>query len=760
MGWRGRLVARIRTPLGIALLFAAGSMAWIAISGQLALTFADSLAGIAKAELLKGGLYVLVTASLLYGAMRSWQRAQNRHEAAIAASEARLNRVLTGSNDGWWELDLEHDSLYCSPRWWNMLGHPPRKEAVAPSFMYGLLAAGEAETLQALLVEAQSGQEPGSRLLHLRHRDGHFVPVLTRFAATHDADGAVRLISGTSTDMTLSEATQRRLYQAAAVFDTTREGIVVTDRDARIIMVNRAFTEISGYSEDEVLGQKPSLLNSGRHDQAFYAGMWQSMLATGHWRGEIWNRRRNGEIYPEFLSISAVRDEAGEIINFVGVFADMSLMKDSERKLDFLAHHDALTKLPNRVLLLSRLEQAIRGAQRDKCSSAVLMLDLDRFKDINDSYGHIAGDELLTQVAQCLRERLRDTDTIARMGGDEFFIVLERLAHGEDAGQVAGEVIEWLNQQWTLSNGARVRVSSSIGISVYPDHGETTTELLQHADAAMYLAKQEGGGCFRFFSEHLTRAARERIELENRLHQGIARRELCAFFQPQVDVTTGRLVGAEALVRWIDPDYGIVPPDRFIPAAERSGLINDIGRLMLEQTCRIGKRWLDAGHPPLLLAVNVAPRQFLHSDVHAMVAEVLAETGYPPEYLELELTESALMARGDEVVAALHALRALGVRLAIDDFGTGYSSLAYLKHFPLDVLKIDRSFIRDIPAHQDDMAIAAAIISMGHTLGFKVLAEGVETEEQRAFLERHGCDIYQGYLKSRPVAPEAFERLF
>jgi len=560
-------------------------------------------------------------------------------------------------------------------------------------------------------------------------------------------------------DVTERRLDEDRLRQAAAVFESTREGVLMTDAGKRILRINRAFTDITSYTEADVIGQQPSMLSSGRHDAEFYAGMWSCISTAGHWQGEIWNRRKNGEVYPELLSISAVVNKSGEVTNYVGVFADISLLKATESRLDFLAHHDPLTRLPNRLLLFSRMEHAIEVALRDGKMLALLMIDLDRFKDVNDGFGHLAGDELLQQVAKQLKARLRGVDTVCRLGGDEFTVLLEDIAQPEDAARVSNDIITTLGEPWLLSNGREVHIGASIGISLFPEHGATPVELLQQADTALYQAKAEGRGRFKYFSEDLTRSARARMDLEVRLRRAIDKGELRVFYQPQVNVDNGRIMGAEALVRWQDPDEGLIPPLRFISIAEETGLITAIGNWILRETCRQGKRWIEAGLPSLTLAVNVSPHQFLHSNIEEIVAETLAETGFPAHRLELELTESALMQREDEAIQVLNRLHALGVRLAIDDFGTGYSSLAYLKLFPLDVLKIDKSFIDDIPHHRDDMEIAAAIVAMAHTLRLEVLAEGVETKAQLAFLQAQGCDLYQGYLTSPAVPADEFEKL-
>ncbi|MDP1664886.1 MAG: EAL domain-containing protein [Methylobacter sp.] len=436
-------------------------------------------------------------------------------------------------------------------------------------------------------------------------------------------------------------------------------------------------------------------------------------------------------------------------------------------ELNQLATQDSLTQLPNRRFLLERLKHGIDVERRDGKQLALLMLDLDRFKDVNDSLGHAAGDELLQQVAGRIQTRLRDVDMVARLGGDEFIVLLEDIAHPEDAARVAEEIVADLSRPFQLpgSNEAdhepdrEVQIGVSIGISLYPQHGNNPELLMEQADTAMYEAKQAGRGCFAYFSEELTISVRKRIALEGRLRRGIEQQELRVFYQPQIDIASGRIVGAEALVRWQSPTEGLIPPINFIPIAEETGLILAIGEWVLRETCRQGQCWLADGFLPLTLAVNVSPQQFRRCDINALVAEVLAETGFPAGQLELEMTESGLMDNQDKAVEVLNNLRAQGIRLAIDDFGTGYSSLAYLKRFPLDVLKIDKSFIDDIPHLQDDMEITATIIAMGHILGFKVLAEGVETQEQLDFLRMKGCDAYQGYFTSKPVPAEDFAEL-
>jgi diguanylate cyclase (GGDEF)-like protein len=441
---------------------------------------------------------------------------------------------------------------------------------------------------------------------------------------------------------------------------------------------------------------------------------------------------------------------------YVAVFSDISKLKATEAKLEMLAHKDILTNLPNRRLLYVRMQRSIEEAKGSKQQFALLMLDLDGFKNVNDSFGHPAGDLLLKQVAERLLARVRSTDIVARLGGDEFTVIMENINQPEDAAILADQIIADLSEPWQLLQHGEVRTGVSVGISLYPQHGDSSETLMQQADSALYVAKSNGRGCHAYYSDELAREARKRIELEDRLRKAIENNELEIHYQPQVNIAMNCIVGAEALVRWRTDEEGLVAPHRFIPIAEENGMIIAIGEWVLREVCRQGRAWLDAGYQPLTLAVNVSPVQIAHSNIGKMIGTVLEETNYPAQLLELELTESGLITNRGLTVGLFKELRALGVRLAIDDFGTGYSSLAYLKHFPLNVLKIDKSFIDDIPRRKPDMQIVATIIAIGRTLGFKVLAEGVETEEQLKFLREEGCDLYQGYLQSKPVPADEF----
>jgi diguanylate cyclase (GGDEF)-like protein/PAS domain S-box-containing protein len=553
-------------------------------------------------------------------------------------------------------------------------------------------------------------------------------------------------------------ASNHNLRLAEKVYETTFEGILITDANSVIESVNPAFTKITGYRAQEVIGRKPSILSSGRHPAEFYQSMWADLLQRGYWQGEVWNRRKNGEIYPEWLSISAVKDSLGKVTNYVAIFSDITERKAAEEHVRHLAHHDPLTGLPNRILFMERVGHAIAHAHRAKRVTAVMFLDLDRFKIINDTLGHTLGDQLLQVVSKRLVSCVREDDTVARLGGDEFTIVLEDVADAGDIGSVAEKIIRMLSQPMTLE-GHEIFVTTSIGIAIYPDDGDTADTLIKHADAAMYRAKDKGRNNYQFFTADMNVRALERLTMENSLRKALERNEFVLYYQPQVDINTHRITGMEALLRWRHPELGLVSPAQFIPIAEESGLIVPIGEWVLRAACAQNKAWQDAGFPALRVAVNISARQFKQPNLVGTIAQVLADTGLNPRYLELEITENIAMEHAEDTVEKLRKLKEMGIRISIDDFGTGHSSLSYLKRFPIDAIKIDRSFVTDLSPDQDSAAIAAAISAMANSLKLKVITEGVETEEQLALLMTHNRDEVQGYYFSQPLPADAFAAL-
>ncbi|MFZ2855765.1 MAG: EAL domain-containing protein [Rhodocyclaceae bacterium] len=560
-------------------------------------------------------------------------------------------------------------------------------------------------------------------------------------------------------DITERKRTQEQLRIAAVAFQS-RDSMMVTDARGIIMQVNQAFTDVTGYSSADAVGKTPSLLHSGRQDAAFYRNLWEAIVREGHWEGEIWNRRKDGGIYPEWLSISGIKDAAGKLTHYLGIFSDISDPREAERKILKLAFYDPLTGLPNRRLLHDRLQQALASSGRSGQFGALLLLDLDHFKTINDTRGHDVGDELLVEIARRLQVTLRETDSAARLGGDEFVVLLEGLNEEQvAAATVAESIAEKLRaaicRPITLKGEMR-HITPSIGVTLFCGIGEGLDASLKQADLALYQAKDAGRNTIRFYNPAMQAAVDARAKLESGLLRALAEEEFVLYYQPQVDAD-GALIGAEALLRWQPPGQAMMSPADFIPAAEDCGLIVPIGGWVLETACQQLAAWADNPTTAnLVLAVNISARQFRQPDFIDQVQMALQRNGAHPERLKLELTESLLLEDVAKVIGTMQTLKDLGIGFSIDDFGTGYSSLAYLKRLPLDQIKIDQSFVRDIVIDADDRAIVQAIISLASNLGLQVIAEGVETEEQRDFLACHGCCAYQGYLFSRPLPIEAF----
>ncbi len=550
---------------------------------------------------------------------------------------------------------------------------------------------------------------------------------------------------------------EEKLRLAERAFQNTAEGITVTDVNGDIVSTNPAFEAITGYTHDEVLGQNPRILKSGHHEPSFYREMWNTLTSTGHWRGEIWNRRKNGDVYLEWLTISAVKDSKGETTHFVGVFTDITQIKEAQAQINFLAHHDALTKLPNRALFRERFEHALMHARRADQPVALLFLDLDRFKTVNDTLGHPAGDQVLLEVSERMRTIIRASDTLARLGGDEFVLLLEEQANAQHAAVVARKLIDLFSNSMIIGEHELV-VTASIGITLYPNDGDDPDLLIRHADRAMYEAKQQGRNTYRFFTQALTEGALERLKMENDLRWAISRDELILHYQPIVDLKTQQLQGVEALVRWRHPKQGLIAPGLFIELAEEIGIIADIGQWVLHAACQQLATWDRNNFTIPRLSVNLSVQQIDREGLVTLVSDALSASGLSPQRLELEVTESMLMRNPELSRTVLSELRTIGVKFAIDDFGTGYSSLAYLKLLPLDRLKIDKSFVHDIGRDDNDEAIVRAIIALSKILGLESVAEGVEQPSQAEFLKRVGSDLAQGYLYSHPLAADELFR--
>ncbi len=549
--------------------------------------------------------------------------------------------------------------------------------------------------------------------------------------------------------------TQERVRLHAAALESTRDGMMVLNRNRVLVSINPAFTTLTGYVEDEAVGRTPEFLFPDQPAELIEE-VRSYLLSQGAWQGEVWFRRKNGELFMVKMSLSAVRSARGRPAHFVAMFTDITPLKETEERLARMAHFDPLTDLPNRVLIQQRLSHALSLAQRHHTLVGVVFIDLDNFKTVNDGLGHAAGDSLLKQVAQRLRERVRQEDTLGRLSGDEFILVLEHLRHPQQAGQVASAILESLGQPFTLEGGQQVYVRASIGISLYPQDGQDASELIRNADAAMYESKRRGRNSFNFYTEAFTAVATNRLQLETRLRRAVEHDEFTLHYQPMVNLATGQIVALEALVRLKTPAGGdatlpSIGPGEFIPVMEETGMIVALGEWVLHEACRQGKAWLDAGLHFGRIAVNLSPSEVRRGGVIERLSRILRDTGLPPEHLEIEITESGLMESGTSAEQFLLMLYQLGVSLSIDDFGTGYSSLAYLKRFPVHQLKIDRSFIQDTPGNVSDCQLVSTMISMAHGLHMAVVAEGVELTEQADFLAELGCDMVQGYLYSRPV---------
>ena len=547
-----------------------------------------------------------------------------------------------------------------------------------------------------------------------------------------------------------NQQSQKGLLLAASVFEQSSQGIMITDVGQRILKVNAAFTAITGWEESEVLGRRESMLSAGRDDPGLREEIQVALEAGGIWVGELWSRRRDGEVYPENRTVVAVRDASQRLQHYVSTFSDISAEKFAAERIHRLAHYDATTELPNRVLLQDRLLHAINRVARGGKRLALLFLDLDGFKLINDTYGHSAGDEVLRLVGVRLTSRLRKADIVARIGGDEFAVVVSDVDKGSDVQTICDQLLQVITEPYELS-GRASSVTTSIGIAIFPEDGGDVQTLLKHADAAMYRAKENGKNRYAFYEPEMNQRAEERLELTRRMRHALDRDEFGLCYQPQYDLSSGRLVGVEALVRWKDEDGNLIPPARFIPVAEDSGLIVPLGEWVLRQACRQAQQWREQGLEFGRLSVNISGRQFNDEGLQSAVAEALAASGLPGKRLELEITEAWVMEGPYRAEQQMRLLREMDINLVIDDFGVANSSMAYLKGLPVQKLKIDRSFVRDILSDSDDAAIVSAMIAMGHSLGLRVVAEGVETSEQSAFLRGTGCDEVQGFLFGRPV---------
>ena len=591
-------------------------------------------------------------------------------------------------------------------------------------------------------------------ILNTRKNGSHFWAKAT-FGPLRNSNDEITGYISLKEEITQRKESEKHLRLAASVFETSKEALIVTDVDMNIMKVNQAFSLITGYEEKEVINKTPAILQSGRHDKKFYAAMFRALKNNDIWEGEVWDRRKNGEIYPEWLKISIIRDDVGNHEGYVGLFSDISKLKQNESLIQHQANFDTLTGLANRNLFQDRFSGALEMAEKNNTHVAVLFIDIDRFQYVNDTLGHSAGDKLIQSVANRLTNGLQRPRTVARFGGDEFVVVLPNESTLHNIEDTVVKALNDLERPHHI-NGDQIFSSVSIGVSVYPFDGNDTETLLRKADSAMHKAKGKGRNNFQFFTMEMDIEAQRRQELEHKLHNAVEKKQLFLTYQPIIDPITAKIVSAEALIRWQHPKDGLIAPDQFIPLAEEVGLIVPIGEWVLREACREAMRWGSVSGVLPGVSVNLSSVQFQKQDIPSLVKAILIETQLPPERLTLEITESLLVADDNDTLRQLQEIRALGVSLSIDDFGTGYSSLSYLKKFPVSTLKIDRSFIMGLPHNPEDEALVSAILGMASSLNLTVVAEGVETQDQAKFLTQKGCQYLQGYYFSKPLCKDDF----
>ncbi|RRQ21077.1 sensor domain-containing protein [Thiohalobacter thiocyanaticus] len=681
--------------------------------------------------------------------------------AALRSSEERFRDLAENINEVFWLVALDWQKVYyISPAYEAIWGESVESLYAGPMSWAERVHADDRDRIHDFLSQVSIDQEevlfPEFRIVR---RDGGIRWISARAYPVRDQEGRPIRVAGIAEDITERRQAEEQLRQSAVAFDNTAEGILILDTERRIQAVNRAFSELTGYDEQVILHQTLERLEPELDNAPDNGVDWAAVDRNRRWQGEALLRRANGELFPAWLTVSMVLDASQRPANYVYIFSDITTIKRSQEKLDHLAHHDPLTDLPNRLLLNARLEHALQHAHREQYRVGILFIDLDRFKNINDSLGHSMGDEILIEAARRLKQLLREEDTVARLGGDEFIVILDEVGHSQDVITLGSRIMELFREPFVFGLHT-LHVTASIGISVYPEDGRDTDTLIKNADAAMYRAKEQGRDNFQFYTQELTNSAFERILLETSLRRALDEEDLVLYYQPQISLANGRIIGAEALIRWNHPDMGLIAPNRFIPLAEESGLIVPIGNWVLRTACEQARYWLDIGLPLEKIAVNISGIQVLRGDISKAIKRALNYSRLDPCNLELEITESTLMHEGGQAIASLESLRTLGVELAIDDFGTGYSSLSYLKRLPIDKLKIDRSFINDAATDPNDEAIIRAIIAMGHSLQLKIVAEGVETQQQSEFLQSLGCDVVQGYYYGRPMPAAEFARLF
>ena len=688
------------------------------------------------------------------------ERRQQLAAARLHRSEERYRFLVEGARVVAWEFSARSARFtYVSSYAEELLGYP-LGDWLQPDFVEAHVHPDDAERIIAAREQAVATGRGCSLDYRLRHRDGYYVWVHHLSAPpAGDAAAGDGIIRGILLDVSERKLLEQRLTIAGLVFEKATEGIMVTDAQNRIISVNPAFESITGYPQDEVLGRDPKIFSAGLQAADHYEAMWRALERDEFWTGEVWNRRKSGESFAQRLSVSIIRDESGRAARYLAMFSDVTTQKRQAEKIEHQAAHDALTGLPNRRLLGDRIAQAMVRAQRLGRGVGVVMLDLDGFKHINDTLGHRIGDLLLIETAQRLVHCVRESDTVARLGGDEFMVVLPEIQGQNDLQTLAGKILDHIREPYCIE-GKDLFISCSIGLTLFPDDGANAEILLAHADTAMYRAKSGGKNTYRFFTSEMHEHAVARLRLEEELRRALRNGEFVLHYQPVVDLASGMTVKSEALIRWQHPQLGLTDPAAFIPVAEETGLIMTLGAWVVEEAARQAARWRKQAPPGFRIAVNLSAQQFQRGDCVALIRDTLAAAGALPQQLAIEITESLFIDDQGDALRQLTELKRLGIEVAIDDFGTGYSSLGYLKNFPVDTLKIDQSFVGGLDGNPGGMALVEAIISMSRALGLAVVAEGVESEAQRHFLDSRGCQYAQGYLFGRALPAGEFETRF
>jgi len=682
-------------------------------------------------------------------------KAKELAESKLLQSNQNLKRAQKLAKVGSWEYYPDDARIYWSAQEYDNFDVPDHVVIDYQKYIQ-YIHPDDKEQVEQRNAQCLQQKKPSDLNFRLLLDDGSIRHLHSYTQVDVDADNQITRVFGITKDITDEVNAAAKLEQASTVFSSTSEAIFITDENNLISSINPAYTKTTGYSEQDVLGKDPRILNSGHHDKNFFKVFWRELKATGHWQGEIWNRHKDGHVFPVWQSIASIKDSSGKIIQFVSLFSDISARKADEELIRYQANYDSLTGLPNRNLFLDRINIALKHAHRNNKQLALLLLDLDRFKWINDTLGHKAGDVILQETASRLKESVRDSDTVARLGGDEFAIILPELNHVSDAESIANKIFSAFKAPLSI-DGNEIHISGSIGITLFPDDADNVDSLQMNADSAMYSAKEDGRNRFHYFTPQLQAKAERHLLLINYLQQALKRDEFEVYYQPIIDLVSHQIVSAEALIRWRQPQLGFISPEEFIPLAESSGLIRAVGDWVVFRVAKNMQRWQQLGLKPINISINKSAYQFSNDHCDDDWFHIFKRHDIDVGRITVEITESVLMEKGHDHVSKLSAMKKQGMKISLDDFGTGYSSLSYLKRFPVDILKIDRSFVRDIIEDSSDAMLVEMILSLADKMNIKVVAEGVETQEQLTFLQKHGCRYIQGYLFSKPLPLAEFE---